>query len=1227
MLGLTSAIVENCSSEDDDVMERESGNLDLELVARAMSFHGQPFQKVWETERGETDLQKLDTDTIDFSVYSQRHLNFQDRGKRLKLHQFIANKADILFDPALNEREERPAVRVSEPGLYAILPPYDTFLNLDKATRIKHFFQCVKPGDVLIGTIASKPLSGLVVKVLCLEGEAFRYVADLNIRAMCPSHSTIAAVDKKNVSRSFLMNDLVCCEVIEVHEESEKLICGMKGVHASEHRARLGLFSPEDFPEAYKQAQEGNNGETYSEMLEKAVGFNNPNNINCLSNTLGLGMNNFSCMSALREKFPESEFASELRQVQASRWAHRNVADGIEHFKAKRHSDAFQCLNQALRMDPRNIEGLVARGALHANSCSFKKAIEDFETALKLNPSHQNARKYLGETLVAYGRSFEEENKMDEAIKAYESCLAILPYHEEAQNSIDYIKNKTTNGTSKVAGAGEVGGLSLNKAQGVKDTLKQLLGDAKDDGHSSATTATTSAKKKKKDKKRRRHRRSSSTSSSSSSASSSSSSSSSSSDSSSASSQDSHHKKKHKRKDKDRDRDRSLSPLSKRMAMMDSSMDNEGLSGSALRVSHYNPPSMPNSFTSMQAAQPVMEGSEKSDEYEHRVRKFLAQTKGADSDYEEKIRKFLDETAKWKKEKKAIEEKSKKKKKKEKKAKNKSKKKKREEKRKKKAMKELEEKKLREALKREKRRRSSASFRAGDEEEDEDDGFVFGDKPDQALRMLSMGNIRELEDLKSQLSAYYAKVEKESPPSTLKKKDHSSEKGFGSSKIKMSPKMYEDEDESKEVDSSPPPPPLPSRNLTSSLLVKKRLELLSAESPLSHIAAAASAAAAKDDSPAQRLADIMPPKFKMQIGNAGNRLKGLKKDDQSVSRDVWEDDRERSDRDRDLTRFVFVKDDGGSEEGEAKKSPDMKGKNDETGSGGAAGNDSFRMSRSPDVKPQLKRKLRTRTSDSESSDSGGDRRAKKNGDRSNDESSRSRSRSRSHKKYSSESPKKYSSESRSSSYHRKERSRSKSGSYRSRSRRYRSSESGSYRSRSYSRSRSRSRSGDYRRSRSRSDDRHHYRKYVGRYPRTRGTYYRPRFQNYKNPRGGGGYGGGQRGHRNRGYGNRGGNRGYIPRMRGRGRPRFFHHKYGDRRDYRRYDRGGSRSDEDDLSPMRKVESAKERIDKMIGDQAEKRHSGPLSEGEERDDDYIDRKDYDGKWGKEPEGPRLPPHDQ
>lgn len=86
---------------------------------------------------------------------------------------------------------------------------------------------------------------------------------------------------------------------------------------------------------------------------------------------------------------------------------------------------------------------------------------------------------------------------MEEALKAYERCLIIVPYHEEAQNSIEYIKSKQTNGGAATAtklGEGDltIPGLTPSKAQGVKDTLKQLIGDS---------ASKEESKKKKKEKK------------------------------------------------------------------------------------------------------------------------------------------------------------------------------------------------------------------------------------------------------------------------------------------------------------------------------------------------------------------------------------------------------------------------------------------------------------------------------------------------------------------------------------------------------------------------------------------------------------------------------------------------------------------------------------------------------------------------------------------------------
>lgn len=357
-----------------------------------------------------------------------------------------------------------------------------------------------------------------------------------------------------------------------------------------------------------------------------------------------------------RNGFPDKECASELRQLQASKWAYSNVADGIDHFKAGRHTEAFQCLNKALAIDPKNVEGLVARGALYANSGNFQKAIEDFEAALKINPSHANARKYMGETLVALGRSFEEENKIEEAKKAYQSCLSIIPYHEEAQNSLEFLKNKTQGAKNPL----EPPELNLPSLTSLKKETGDLL--------KSEHEEKKDKKKKKKNKKRKSRHRSSSSSSSSSSGSDSSSSSSSSSSDSSSSSGDSDFKKAKKRRSRShrREKQSSLSPLSKRMALMDPTHDTSA-------SYQFNKPNASFEF----AFEQNPENKNTQDDYEAKVRSFLEQTKG-DSDYEEKVRKFLEETSKWKKDKQKGDDKKKKKK--EKKKKNKESKKKRKDK-------------------------------------------------------------------------------------------------------------------------------------------------------------------------------------------------------------------------------------------------------------------------------------------------------------------------------------------------------------------------------------------------------------------------------------------------------------------------------------------------------------------------------------------------------------------
>lgn len=88
-------------------MERNSQTvrpLNSEWVTKSIEYHGQPLQKVWEGEHGIQSLQNIGVRNPDFTLYQtrQRQFVFQDRAKRLRIHSFIAKKANELFatDPA-----------------------------------------------------------------------------------------------------------------------------------------------------------------------------------------------------------------------------------------------------------------------------------------------------------------------------------------------------------------------------------------------------------------------------------------------------------------------------------------------------------------------------------------------------------------------------------------------------------------------------------------------------------------------------------------------------------------------------------------------------------------------------------------------------------------------------------------------------------------------------------------------------------------------------------------------------------------------------------------------------------------------------------------------------------------------------------------------------------------------------------------------------------------------
>lgn len=139
--------------------------LDKDLVARTISYHGLPLQKMWEGERGDADLVQLGLVHPDYNLYKarQKYLTFQDRAKRLRLHQFISKYADALYDKSLMQSYPRkiefngmdtgkcsddPSRSIKENvvrhfvlGEIVQMAPYEVFLNVEAGSRQRHFFE------------------------------------------------------------------------------------------------------------------------------------------------------------------------------------------------------------------------------------------------------------------------------------------------------------------------------------------------------------------------------------------------------------------------------------------------------------------------------------------------------------------------------------------------------------------------------------------------------------------------------------------------------------------------------------------------------------------------------------------------------------------------------------------------------------------------------------------------------------------------------------------------------------------------------------------------------------------------------------------------------------------------------------------------------------------------------------------------------------------------------
>lgn len=118
--------------------------MNSQLLSKSLNFHGQQLQKLWEGEFGENDLARKNVKELNFHVYGQRQKNlpFQDRGKRLKLQQFLIKKANFIY--SLEATQIKNGDKPITEDMYAILPPFETYTGVDKQKRLQFFMEVMR---------------------------------------------------------------------------------------------------------------------------------------------------------------------------------------------------------------------------------------------------------------------------------------------------------------------------------------------------------------------------------------------------------------------------------------------------------------------------------------------------------------------------------------------------------------------------------------------------------------------------------------------------------------------------------------------------------------------------------------------------------------------------------------------------------------------------------------------------------------------------------------------------------------------------------------------------------------------------------------------------------------------------------------------------------------------------------------------------------------------------
>ncbi|KAJ3231992.1 Tetratricopeptide repeat protein 14 [Chytriomyces hyalinus] len=190
----------------------------------------------------------------------------------------------------------------------------------------------------------------------------------------------------------------------------------------------------------------------------------------------------------------KGETYSSLGRRQNAAWARTIVVEGISLSQDKKLSEAISKYTKAIEIDPECVDAYVARGAAHANQGSFDKAIADHTHALKLQPSHENAQRYLQKCI-------QRRNEIEAEKQSAVDGAFLMPLEPQSRISSKMAKNPAPPRHALMSNQGSHSAASLDSlTSSIHTNSNDAYAFVFDDTEDTVALPPPSSKKRKKEK-------------------------------------------------------------------------------------------------------------------------------------------------------------------------------------------------------------------------------------------------------------------------------------------------------------------------------------------------------------------------------------------------------------------------------------------------------------------------------------------------------------------------------------------------------------------------------------------------------------------------------------------------------------------------------------------------------------------------------------------------------